>query len=264
MNKKGVVLILTLWVLIILSLLAIGFAYRARIQSKLAAFSLREEKVLFLGEQGINRAIKEIDKDNNSFDAVSEDWYKPIIVEQKEGEIFAVVRDEESKININTASREVLEGLPGMDEEIAQEIIKQRPLDTENEVLDVEGITAEDYYGSKYKKGIRDLITVWGDGRININTACEEILELISGLSKETREKIISRQKNDPFTEIEDLKDIPGISLEEYSRLQDLTKVSSCIFKIFCKGSLSDAQRKIIAIVKKDKKMITILSWQEE
>ena len=263
-NKKGVILILTLWVLVILSLLVLGFAYRARVQNRLVTFSLREEKVFFLTKEGINRAIKEIDKDNNSFDAINESWYKPIIVEKKEGKIFAAVRDEESKINVNLASLEMLEKLPGMNEKIVQEIIKQRPLDTEREILNIEGITAEDYYGSKYKKGLRDLITVWGDGKININTACEEILEIIPGLSGETKEEIISRQRNEPFTQIEDLKDIPGISLEEYSRLRDLVKVSSSVFKIFCKGTLADAERKIIAVVKKDKEAITISSWREE
>lgn len=263
-NKNGVTLILTLWVLVVLSLLALCFTYRAHIQSQLVSFFLKEERVFFLTQEGINRAIKEISKDSNSFDALNENWCLPIIVAKKDEKIFALIRDEESKININTTSLAVLKKLFATDEKIIQEIIKRRPFDTKDEILNIEGITAEDYYGSKYRKGIRDLITVWGDGRININTVSKEVLELIPDIRQGIKESIISKQKDMPFAKIEDLKDISGINLEEYSKLKNLSKVSSSIFEIFSKGTLTDIEKKIVVIVKKEKETITILSWQEK
>lgn len=80
--------------------------------------------------------------------------------------------DEGSRININTASKGILEKLPGLNEESAAEIINsnRRPFKVKEEILAVKGITKEEFVQ------FRGFITVCGAGRVNINTSSREAL----------------------------------------------------------------------------------------
>jgi DNA uptake protein ComE-like DNA-binding protein len=94
--------------------------------------------------------------------------------------------DEGALINLNTASLDVLKRLPGMDEELAQGIVNSglRPFSCVNEVFLVEGMNSENFLLFK------DLVTVYGTGKININTASPAVL-LALGLDKDTVAAIV-------------------------------------------------------------------------
>jgi len=98
--------------------------------------------------------------------------------------------DEGARININTAPVEVLAKLPGMEEDLAQSIIDSnlRPFRVKEELLLVEDITPE-IFGK-----LKDSITVYGDGRININTASAEVLVAL-GLEEELVEILMRFRK---------------------------------------------------------------------
>ena len=83
--------------------------------------------------------------------------------------------DEDSKININTASAAVLSRLPGLDMDLATAITgcPLRPFKLKEELLLVEDITPEIY------NKIKDFITVNSQGPVNINTAPPEVLAAI-------------------------------------------------------------------------------------
>jgi DNA uptake protein ComE-like DNA-binding protein len=83
--------------------------------------------------------------------------------------------DEESKLNINTSAVEMIARLPGLNLNLAQNINASslRPFKAKEELLLVEGITEEIYMG------IKDFITVYTDGKININTASGEVLKAL-------------------------------------------------------------------------------------
>jgi competence protein ComEA len=57
-------------------------------------------------------------------------------------------------VNVNTASLEELRALPGVDEKLAAEMIKERPFETVDDVKKVKGI------GDKKLEKLRPLITV--------------------------------------------------------------------------------------------------------
>ena len=80
--------------------------------------------------------------------------------------------DEDSKININTASAGVLSRLPGLDMDLAAAITGSplRPFKLKEELLLVEDITPEIY------NKIKDFVTVNSQGPVNINTAAPEVL----------------------------------------------------------------------------------------
>jgi len=80
--------------------------------------------------------------------------------------------DESALININLVSKEVLGRLPGLDEDLADKIINSglRPFSGINELLMVEDVTEDKFLLFK------DLITVYGQGKININTVNRSVL----------------------------------------------------------------------------------------
>ncbi|MCX5686338.1 MAG: type II secretion system protein GspK [Candidatus Omnitrophica bacterium] len=82
---------------------------------------------------------------------------------------------EENKININKAPQEVLARLPGMDKGLAEHITlsKLRPFYVKEEALLVEGISEEKYLGFK------DFVTVYGEGKVNVNIASHEVLKAL-------------------------------------------------------------------------------------
>ena len=51
---------------------------------------------------------------------------------------------------------------------------KNAPLDTIEEILMIKGISEENYYG---EKGLENFVTVFTNGKININTASAEVLK---------------------------------------------------------------------------------------
>jgi hypothetical protein len=80
--------------------------------------------------------------------------------------------DESSKLNINYAGLEMIARLPGMDLETANEVYTSpyKPFRAKESLLSIDGFTAE-----RYNK-IKDFITVFGSGSLNVNTAAEEAL----------------------------------------------------------------------------------------
>jgi len=98
----------------------------------------------------------------------------------------AEIIDESALINLNLASADVLARLPGMDNELAQAIVNSglRPFSAINEVLLVKEISKDKFLLFK------DLVTVYGQGKININTASKVTL-LALGLDEEMANLIL-------------------------------------------------------------------------
>ncbi len=121
---------------------------------------------------------KQVLCDNNSFKYYFADKNNPA------GKTEII--DEGALINLNTASLDVLKRLPGIGEELAGKIVNSglRPFSSINEALLAEGMNKENFLLFK------DLVTVYGTGKININTASKAVL-LALGLDKELAEAIL-------------------------------------------------------------------------
>lgn len=110
------------------------------------------------------------------------------------GEADYSLIDEESKININIASGEIIKALlkitANVSEDLAQELAegivnyrKEHVFLVKEELLDVEGITEEMFDACK------DYISVYTNGEININTASPVVL-MVLGLEEDLVEII--------------------------------------------------------------------------
>jgi DNA uptake protein ComE-like DNA-binding protein len=112
--------------------------------------------------------------------------YRYFFVDKKGSLDKTEIIDESGLINLNLASADVLARLPGMNEALAKEVINSglRPFSTINEVLLVEDVTNDIF--SLFK----DSITVYGTGKVNINTASKAVL-IALGLDGEEADLIL-------------------------------------------------------------------------
>lgn len=125
-NQAGVVLIITLWILLILSTIALSFAFEMHLESRLARYQLDHYAASELAQAGINRAMVELKNDlildrkarPKIIDTTGENWANNensdeyyTNIELGEGKYSVQVTDEYSKININYMTREMFIGL---------------------------------------------------------------------------------------------------------------------------------------------------------
>lgn len=154
------------------------------------------------------------------------------------------VIDESSKVNVNLSSQSTLENIQSIGEKLAAKIINNRSFFVLQEVVNIEGIGEVD--GGIYQ-AIKDCLTVRSDGRINVNTATVEILTSLAEIDLQVARDIIVQR---PFSKVEELVAIKGISLKDYEKIKDLLKVTSNSFSLKLEIELDDdkQQEEVIMI----------------
>ena len=192
--EAGSILAIAVWALTVLSILALSAAKMASTQIKFSSFYVRINSSLPLAEAAARDSFSERQADETK----DYDSRKELVKERKfdfEGGLgySYSYADEGSRINLNTASAAILGRLAGLNEELAQEILKspRRPFKAKEEVSLVEGMTGENF------EQFKDLITVYGDGKININSAPEEILSVL-GLGPNLIAAIVTYREQNP------------------------------------------------------------------
>ncbi len=208
--NRGVILLVVLWLLVILSAMAIGFGHTMLVEYRIAANDISRMKNMQLAKSGIEWSIALLASDSTergtltgklrlpeeNFNQVAcgEGTYTLFIENRTdENKTEYGLMDENSKININSASKETLMKLPGVDEIIADSIIdwrsatakasalgakdeyysqlstpylcKNAPFDTIEEILLVKGMTPALLYGEDANlNGVLDPNENDGDG----------------------------------------------------------------------------------------------------
>jgi general secretion pathway protein K len=118
--QRGVALIIVLWVMMVLSLLITGFAFRMHVETQVASFGRKELKAEMLARSGIEIARMQLILDqssptNSGFDALNQEWATndELYVDHVlgEGKFNVTVIDEESKLPINRLTQEQLKRL---------------------------------------------------------------------------------------------------------------------------------------------------------
>lgn len=91
---------------------------------------------------------------------------------------------------------ELVFGKEKTEEELKEEEEKEK------EKKDDDSLAAGEREVKKEKTPLANLLTVWSDGRININTACREVLmALHEGITEETADRIIGHRESEPGAE---------------------------------------------------------------
>lgn len=214
MQKKAQVLIISLWVLVIVTVIAVGIGHQVSFSLRLSRYQSDKLKALYLAKAAVNRLIIEIDKfeqTDNLESAIetamaSQDILKSISFDNNLDNFATIegVTDEERKININTANAYLLTALLESNEvNEADELVnniriwKGEVADTtktyetlgylpkasqfanKEELKLVKGVTPEIFHK------LQGRISVYGDGLIDLNTVSLDVLQIFCrGIAK--------------------------------------------------------------------------------
>jgi type II secretory pathway component PulK len=172
---------------------------------------------------------------------------------------------------------------------------KNAPIDNLSELLLVKGVTQEMYWGSNatnhppsvfqhklgfgtspgqapdYPFGLVNIFTPVSSGRININTADTNVLQMIPGLDAATAAAIVLQRAGPDGVE-GDEDDVPyrtvsqlsatGLSPQFASQLGNLCTVRSLTFEVHVTAQMGDYQREYVAILYRNSGLdIQVLSF---
>ena len=141
---------------------------------------------------------------------------------------------------------------------------KDGPMESLSEMLLIKGVSRELFYGAGDRPGISRYLTVYGDGRININTADPLVLK---SLSEDIDTDMVARMSEYRLDRKNDLKEpgwyrnVPGMSGIKID--PRLIKTSSSHFEIESAGVSGGMARRIRAVVeRKGRGPVKVLAWK--
>jgi len=145
---------------------------------------------------------------------------------------------------------------------------KNGPLAALEELLLVKGMTKEILYGQDEKKGLIHYLTLFSDGKVNINTASVEVLASLSDkIDNVTAQAIIDYRQKNPFQEIkyDDIKSLPGMTLEIFNDIKDQCDIKSSTFSLRAEGQVREIKKVIYTVLKREEnKGIKPIFWRVE
>ncbi len=130
-------------------------------------------------------------------------------------------------------------------------ICKNRLFDTTQELLLVKGVTMQVF------NRIRDYVTVYGDGKINVNYASKHVIKSLSEKMDTTlAQMIIDQREFKLFDNITKLRDVPGMTDNIYYAIKKTATIgpTSQYYYVTSCGTVDDLDCTIIAVLKKNVK----------
>jgi general secretion pathway protein K len=169
--------------------------------------------------------------------------------------------DEDNEVTPGGAENATYLGLP------RPYAAKNAPLDCLEEMLMIKGVTKELYYGTEDTPGLRDVLTVHGDGKININTAPTAVLRALSpdvSLAMAQQLDDYRRSPANSLASIEWYKNAPGWS--RVSLKADLVRNRSDMYRITATGRLGEMRERVSRVLtwNRENKKLTLLGWEQE
>jgi general secretion pathway protein K len=236
-KNRASILIIALWSVSLLTIMAVSLGFQVRQKLILVKRLDERDKVRLIAEAGVRKAISQLNLETEEkYTSLNQKWSSnpeafkevavgegmfSVICETGSGETRFGLVDEESKININKASVQVMArlfNLAGLDEseagDLASSIVdwrdedsqlnspgggedsyyrllpepyeaKNAPFQALDELLLVKGVNENIF------QKIRKYITIYGNGRVNINTAAKPVLMAV-GYSENIADRIIA------------------------------------------------------------------------
>jgi len=315
-NNKSQILIIFLWILVVLVIMSVSLGQQASYTFRYVRRLSDKIRAEYLAKAAVNRAISEINKDTNAFDAVNEPWadnraeFASIRLSNSQTDFASVsyvlpktdppevkfgARDEERKINLNTAPEQTIAAILqkagiGNAQEIAENILiwrgsepdvnhiyddlgyppKAEKFSNVEELVLVKGMSQEAY------DALNEKLTTYTDGLININTVNEETLFLVcagiasrlniaEGFAQSITDKLVQTRTaaNGYFQQLSDIN--IGVSGSEemniFNELKNAIKTRSDIFFIEVNGQAGKIGCKVEAVYSRQTKKI--LFWHE-
>ncbi len=245
---------------------------------------LKEKHALLL-ESILPRVIALLRKEDASYDALTDPWARPYVFDTPIGTVSVQITDEDRYINPNYLTKikglkdafERLLRILEIDTSLLDKIlvwsgqeegyidteypIKKNPLDSVYEI-ELFWKNKGDLYGKKRNleeiPGLFKLITVFSDGKVNINTAPIYVLmSLDKDIDFELAKRIANYRKEKPFKKVNDILLVEGMNLDIAYRISPMVKVNSRFFKIKLSVDTEDVKTTLIAVY--DRKNNTVV-----
>jgi len=116
--------------------------------------------------------------------------------------------------------------------------------------------------GNEEYSSLRRYITVYGDGKININTAPVVVLLCLSeDMDEFIAEDIVEEREKAAFSKIEDLKNVESVSDTLYDEINGLITVKSNVFRITATGMRGGFAGMITAVVLRDSRGFRVVYY---
>ncbi|NDV27658.1 general secretion pathway protein GspK [Desulfovibrio sp. JC010] len=313
-KQRGFVLVVTLWIMAILGVMAASFTYEALCETKVESWSSQDSRAYNLARGGIHRTAGLIRKHaRDSVHSITDKWFsgESFYREVKFGPgYYSIVRpgtkdskksknvpleyglvDEESRLNINVATMDQLQGFPNVSNVLASNIILYRtkkkskssrkttasvalakglvdgPIRTVDELLQVKGMTTEILYGTpEGKKGIAPYLTCYSSGKVNINTAGKEVLHAVGFTTRQVEALLAYRLSGwKGFASVDAAFSVLGAASQK-SRMAHLLGVQSKNFKMVCLAGFEPGKpvERITARVSAGKDQLRFTRWESE
>jgi len=145
--------------------------------------------------------------------------------------------------------------------------VKNGPLDSLEELLMIKGVTEQIYYGTEESPGLRRLLTIYSDGKININTAPRRVLRVLAPeITDEMVEHMdaVRRERDRDLSSPQWYRQVSGMAAVDINSL--FITASSDYFRITATGYLGRMRESLTGVVKRDiaKKTVKLISWRTQ
>jgi len=214
-NNKGYALVIVMGLLAILGVLALSLGAATRVDLEQTRRFQDETAAELLAKAGIDWTIHYL----NTVERQGTLWQAPwssqaamfrarplgpgtfdVQYTDPSGTLYYGLQDEEARVNLNTAPVALLAALPGVGKELAEAIVKRRqqePWGAPEELLYRGLVSAPVWDGSAGQAGLSTYLTVWGSGKMNVNTASPVVLAALPGMTPAMMEAIVRYRQGD-------------------------------------------------------------------
>ncbi len=264
-NDRGLSLVATLWILTILSVLATQLLHSIYLERRVQANFADRTKYHFAAKAGFEYALAMLRGDRTPFDSLGEDWAVAVAdgIDDGmiEGNVLAYqvdITDESSRLNINTAETNAIQGLLDLlgyedtqdpNQSLADSIVASRPFRTVRDIAKAPGMTSTLLYGGPPQAdanldigeteirnvgGLIDFTTVYsvdvntdasGQQRLNVKSAEAPQLTQLRGNNNQPvfsqGEAESLRQQRDEIESIGDVLDLKAVSEQTFNNIRD-------------------------------------------
>ena len=137
------------------------------------------------------------------------------------------------------------------------------PFRTPGQVFLVKGMPRIRSFGGDPEKRILWYLTVYGGGKVNINTAPAEVLEsLDEEMDAATARSILDYRQEEDFRTVSDLMKVPGMDESVYKRIKGAVTVKSDTYSIEIRVACQEAVAEVRAVAVRDGKISKLIYWQ--
>jgi len=119
-----------------------------------------------------------------------------------------------------------------------------------------------------------NFFTIWGDGKIDVNLADADTIELITGVSPATADEFVKYRwgpDGKPFTlddrvynSMDEVRAALGMSPEQFQLVEGLLSLTSAVDRIESTGIIAGYEKTIDVVATRNTLPVRYLSWQEK